>query len=204
MPYLTAADLRLVLPDAGTAADATADDTALTAIIARASEVVDAYCGRTWETAGESATARIFYGTGTPKLRLDWTATTINAAAVALPSGWTEPAFVEQRNEAAGTLYAQIVDSEGWMIPSTVDYYPYVWPEGMPITVTATWGYATYPGDVIEATAIIATARWRETYVGALEDWQCDVGRTFEIPPNAREILNRLRLDTQFTVGGLF
>ena len=74
----------------------------------------------------------------------------------------------------------------------------------MPVTVTATWGYATYPGDVIEATSIIATARWRETYVGALEDWQGDVGRNYEIPPNAREILNRLRHEAQMTVGGLF
>ena len=204
MPYLTAAELRLVLPDAGTAADATADDTALDAIIERASAVVDGYCGRTWETAGVTATARTFYGTGTPKLRLDWTATTNNAAAVVLPSGWTEPTFVELRNEAADSLYLQIVDSEGWMIPSTVDYYPYVWPEGMPVVVTAAWGYATYPGDVIEATALIATARWRETYVGALEDWQGDVGRTFEIPPNARVILDRLRHAEQFTVGGLF
>lgn len=204
MAYLTAAQLRLVLPDAGTAADATADDTALTAILDRASAVVDAYCGRTWETPGEAPTARIFYGTGTPKLRLDWTATAINAATVALPSGWTEPEFVEIRNAAADSLYLQIVDSEGWMIPSTVDYYPYVWPEGMPVTVTATWGYATYPGDVLEATSIIATARWRETYVGALEDWQGDVGRNYEIPPNAREILNRLRHEAQMTVGGLF
>ena len=203
MAYITPALLRLVLPDAGTAADATADDTALTAIIARAEATVDGYCGRTWPAASASA-ARVFYGTGTPKLRLDWTDTTINAAAVALPSGWTEPAFVELRNAAADSLYLQITDSEGWMIPSTVDYYPYVWPEGMPITVTAAWGYATVPNDVIEATVLIATARWRETYVGALEDWQGDVGRTFEIPPNARVILDRLRHAEQFTVGGLF
>ena len=203
MPYLTAAELRLVLPDAGTAADATADDTALDAIIERASAVVDGYCGRTWPAASASA-ARTFYGAGTPKLRLDWTDTTINAAAVALSTGWTEPTFVELRNAAADSLYLQIVDSEGWMIPSTVDYYPYVWPEGMPVVVTAAWGYATYPGDVVEATALIATARWRETYVGALTDWQGDVGRTFEIPPNARVILDRLRHAEQFTVGGLF
>ncbi len=204
MAYITAADLRLVLPDAGTVADATADDTALTAIIARAEATVDGYCGRSWPAAGGSATARVFYGTGTPKLVIDWTATTINAAAVALPSGWTEPAFVERRNAAADSLYLQITDADGFLVSSVIDYYPYVWPEGMPVTVTATWGYAATPGDVVEATAIIATARWRETYVGALTDWQGDVGRTYEIPPNAREILDRLRLANTFTVGGLF
>lgn len=196
MAYITAAQLRLVLPDAGTAADATADDTALDAIIARAGAVVDGYCARTWETAGSSA-ARIFYGNGTERLRLDWTDTTINAAAVTMPSGTTEPAFVEVRNAAADYLALQTVDANGYRAG-------YIWPEGMPVTVTAAWGYAAIPGDVVEATALIATARWRETYVGALTDWQGDVGRTFEIPPNAREILDRLRMATTFTVGGLF
>ena len=87
---------------------------------------------------------------------------------------------------------------------SVIDYYPYVWPEGLPITVTAAWGYSAIPGDVVEATVLIATARWRETYVGALENWQGDVGRDFQIPPNALAILDRLRMAAQFTVGGLF
>lgn len=203
MAYITAAALRLVLPDAGTVADATADDTALTAIIARASQVVDGYCGRTWATAA-TASDRIFYGTGTPKLRLDWTDDTIASSDVTLPAGWTLPEFVEVRNTAADYLALQIVDADGFKLPSTVDYAPYIWTEGIPVTINAAWGYAAIPGDVVEATTIIATARWRETYVGALENWQGDVGRDYQIPPNAREILDRLRLASTFTVGGLF
>jgi len=203
MAYITAAALRLVLPDAGTVADATADDTALTAIIARASQVVDGYCGRTWATA-TSAADRIFYGTGTPKLRLDWTDDTIASGDVTLPTGWTLPEFVEVRNTAADYLALQIVDADGFKLPSTIDYAPYVWTEGIPVTINAAWGYTAIPGDVVEATTIIATARWRETYAGALENWQGDVGRDYQIPPNAREILDRLRLASTFTVGGLF
>jgi hypothetical protein len=203
MAYLTAAALRLVLPDAGTVADATADDDALDAIIARASQVVDGYCGRTW-TVATTAADRIFYGTGTPKLRLDWTDDTIASGDVTLPTGWTLPEFVEVRNAAADYLALQIVDADGFKLPSTVDYAPYIWTEGIPVTINAAWGYAAIPGDVVEVTAIIATARWRETYVGALENWQGDVGRNYEIPPNAREILDRLRLASTFTVGGLF
>lgn len=203
MAYTTPALLRYVLPDAGTVADATADDTKLTAIIAQAQALVDSYCGRSWPEAG-SAAARRFYGNGTPKLRLDWTATTIDAAAVALPSGWTEPSFVELRNAATDTLYLQIVDSDGFMIPSVIDYSPYVWTEGLPIDVTAEWGYASTPPDIVMATEIIATARWRETYAAGLADWQGDVGRNYEIPPNAREILDRYRVAEGMRVGGLF
>lgn len=203
MAYITPANLRLVLPDAGTAADATVDDAALTAIIARAEAAVNGYCARSWPTAG-AASARIFYGTGTPKLRLDWTDTTIAASAVTVPSGYTEPTFVELRNAASDTLYLQCTDGDGFLMPSTVDYYPYVWPEGMPVTVTAAWGYTTVPGDVVEATVIIATARWRETYAAGVTDWQGEVGRDYQIPPNAQAILDRLRMASTFTVGGLF
>lgn len=199
MAYLTAADLRLVLPDAGTAADATVDDAALTAIIARAESVIDGYCARSWPAASASA-ARIFYGTGTPRLRVDWTDATISTVTV--PQG-TAPTFVEVRKAASDYLALQTVDSSGyWYAMGSA--LPYVWPEGMPVTITSTWGYATIPGDVVEATVLIATARWRETYVGGLTDWQGDVGRNFEIPPNAREILDRLRLASTFTVGGPF
>lgn len=203
MAYTTPALLRYVLPDAGTVADATADDTKLTAIIAQAQAIVDGYCGRSWPTAG-SAAARIFYGTGTPKLRIDWTDTTIDAAAVALPSGWTEPAFVELRSAATDSLYLQITDADGFLIPSVIDYSPYIWTEGLPITITAAWGYETTPADIVMATEIIATARWRETYAAGLENWQGDVGRNFEIPPNAREILDRHRMADAMSIGGLF
>lgn len=194
--YITAAQLRLVLPDA-----VATDDPALDALIARASAIVDGYCARTWE-AQTASEARTFYGNGLPRLPIDWTDDTVSA--VSLPSGYTAPTFVEQRRVSSGSLYLQITDASGFVVPATCDYLPYIWRESMPITIEAAWGYESFPGDVVEVTSILATARWRETYAAGLADWQGDVGRDYQIPPNALAILDRLRMASTFTVGGGF
>lgn len=193
--YITAAALRLVLPDAGSVASPTADDAALDAIVARASAVVDGYCARTWPEKG-AAEDRTFYGTGTERLRIDWTDDTVDEVTV--PSSITAPSFVEIRNAASDYLALHATTSDGRLSTGWCD----VWPDGYPVTINAEWGYTTFPLDVVEATVLIATARWRETYAAGLTDWQGDVGRDYQIPPNAREILDRLRLASTFTVGG--
>lgn len=144
--YATAAEFRVTYPDA-----ASSDDTALGAILTRASAVVDLVTGKTWATAGAAA-PRTYYGSGTPYLRLDpFTDTTILAASVSMPSGYTVPAF------ATSSPYLVATSETGLVGPVT-------WPEGVPVVVTAAYGYSAAPDDIKEATLEIAANVWRETY----------------------------------------
>lgn len=175
--YATATQFRATYPDA-----AASDDAALGAILTRASGIVDGITGAAFVVAG-AASVRAFFGSGTPYLALDpFADATIAPSAVVMGDGYDKPAFV------TSPPYLVTLDSAGLRSNRVV------WPPNVPVTVTAAYGYAAPPDDVVEAVLEIALAIWRETYAQMKPgDWRGSVGVDFQIPPRAKEILNRAR-----------
>jgi hypothetical protein len=141
------------------------DEPVLQALATRASRLFD----RLAEVADDhfaartpgAATARVFYGDGTDYLRLDPRdpSDPVAAADVSMPAGYTVPSFYESgdylvRAYGAGALYgAGAVHHHGGTGEG--------WPDGVPVTVTAKWGYASVPADVTHAAARLAVHLWR-------------------------------------------
>lgn len=166
-------------------------------IRALVSRQIDRWLGRTpsgtewFPEAGEEPSARTFYGNGTAYLALDaFLESSVDVADVSLPSGYTAPSFVYRdgylvTTDAAGGLYG---DRRGGA----------VWPAGVAVTVTRTWGYPAaaggtsgVPGDIVEAAVLMCVARWRERV--ADRELGGTVGTSFEEPPRARAILEERR-----------
>lgn len=141
----------------GTATTTALPDAELDALIEQASRVFDLECGANpghFEPAGVTATARTFYGDGTGFLRLDPYVAGTLSATVTMPDGYTVPEYVE------GTGY--LIRSSSTVLVDT-RYVADPWPAGVPVTVTARWGYTATPADVKMAVIECVLNLWRET-----------------------------------------
>lgn len=134
-------------------------DAQVTTLLTRASRFFDLLCGVSpgyFEAAGASATSRTFYGNGTQFLRLDrYVAGSLNAT-LTFPDGYTSPEFIERDG------YLVIKDSAGVLSPYPYRGCGYGWYAGVPITVSAKWGYESTPEDVKLAVIELAINLWRE------------------------------------------
>lgn len=128
----------------------------------RASELFDLVCGVEtghFNPASLTATARTFYGNGTNFLKLDpYVSGSLNAT-LSYPSGYTALDYVERWD--IERPYLVITDSTG-VLSSRSSFYN-GWYCGVPITVTARWGFAATPAPVKQAVIKLMAEMWRIT-----------------------------------------
>lgn len=134
-------------------------DAQVTALLTRASRFFDLLCGVSpgyFEAASGTATSRTFYGNGTQFLKIDRYVPGSLNAILTYPDGYTVPAFVERDG------YLVVKDSAGVLIAHPYGCCGYGWYAGVPITVSAKWGYESTPEDVKLAVIELAINLWRE------------------------------------------
>lgn len=134
-------------------------DAEVTTLITRASRFFDLLCGVSpgyFEAAESTASARTFYGDGTHYLKLDRYVPSSLNTSISLPEGYTAPEFVQRE----GYL---VISSSGVLSGRSA---PYAcaggWQAGVPVTVSAKWGFEATPDDVKLAVIELAINLWRE------------------------------------------
>ena len=165
MVYCTPAEVR----EAGTQITASgpvaATDAYLTTLIERASRFFDLAVGvspQFFEPAGATVTPRTFYGDGTNFLRLDaYVAGTLNTT-ISVPDGYTAPTFIERDG------YLVLTTTDGSLLHQWPPFPSWWrigsgWWAGVPVTVTAKWGYSATPADVKLAVIELTINLLRET-----------------------------------------
>ncbi len=132
-------------------------DAELDALIEQASRAFDLECGVDpgyFEPAGDTVTVRTFYGDGTGFLRLDPYVDNTLGATVTMPDGYTIPEYVVRNGYLVRSSTTILVDTR---------YRADPWPIGVPVTVTAKWGYSATPADVKMAIIEFVLNLFRET-----------------------------------------
>jgi len=148
----------------------------LSRAIEAASRLFDRLTGREdgyYNKASSSPTARTFYGDGTIYLQLDAFSGSLSTSNLSVPTGYAKPSFITQGYKLV------IVDSvgrinknqnlsgfsrTGWDFTT-----PEVWEDGLPYTVTTTWGFSAIPADVKQAVIELAIKGYRETDAAYLQ-----------------------------------
>lgn len=157
--YVTKAEFRGAgtMPMVQQATTAAIPDDQLDDLIEMASRFFDLLCGVEpgyFEEAGLTATARTFYGNGSRFLKLDRYVPGSLNATLSYPTGYTALDYVERDG------YLVITDSTGVLSSSL--RWSSGWYSGVPITVTAKWGFAATPADVKLAVIELAANLWSE------------------------------------------
>lgn len=162
----------------------TADESVLTAIIARASRLFDTAANKASDyfaagDAGQIASARSYWGDGYDYLQVD-PYLVATAPIVTMSSDWTVPNYIEVNDGSQSTLntpgefflvrtYGDNGDRFGSR-SRRLTTWPYVltnttgftgWPNGIKVTVTAKWGWTAIPEDVVEAVCEMVINIWR-------------------------------------------
>jgi hypothetical protein len=158
--YATVAQLRDYLPQVENTAG---NDTLLGRILDRATQIIDTELGFAFGTA--TVSMRTVYGDGTDYL-IPPVFVSGSVTAVTTITGYSVPSYIEQD----GALVART--SAGVLAP--LYSYPLLsgdvavgaWLYGVPYTVAATFGYASVPADIVEATLEIAVRIWRARDAG--------------------------------------
>jgi hypothetical protein len=145
MAYCTPTEIREVATQITPTAQPTAwTGDVLNSLIERASRLFDMECGVEpgfFEASENAVTARVFYGDGTNFLKLPpYVPGTLNTT-LSYPTGYTDLRFTERRGYLVRTTDTGVL--------STAPFSG--WYEGVPITVSARWGYAEPPADVKHA-----------------------------------------------------
>lgn len=133
-------------------------DDQLDDLIEMASRYFDLLCSVApgyFEAAGATATARTFYGNGTNFLRLDRYVPGSLNATLAYPSGYTALDYAERDG------YLVITDSTGVLSSRSLTFCN-GWYCGVPIVVTAKWGFEATPADVKLAVIEMGANLWSE------------------------------------------
>lgn len=98
------------------------------------------------------ASAKVFYGTGSVFLPIQTYHDDI--VSVTMPSSYTVPSYIA----ANGCL--RTTNSDG-IVFEAMQYGRTFWPRGVPVTITAKWGFDKVPEDVKEAVLELLMAMWR-------------------------------------------
>lgn len=162
---------------------------ALASLIIRASRMFDLVCGVQpgyFEAvaSGATATAQTIYGSGGNFLKLP---PYVSISTVTFPTGYTALEYVVRdgyliRADALGLTASPNVTLGGWY-------------EGVPITVTAIWGYSATPEDVKHAIIEWVINLFRETDPAETKITNLDGSVLREkIPPRVGEVARRYRI----------
>jgi hypothetical protein len=127
------------------------------------------------------ATERTFYGNGSNYLGVDpYVPGSLNTT-LEFPDGYTAPEFIEVSG------YLEIVSLDGVRAPGLV--YSSGWYGGVPVVVTAKWGFESTPADVKAAIIEWAINLWRETDPASLKLTNLDGSAVREsVPPRVKRI----------------
>lgn len=169
----------------------------LEALIEQASRMFDLEChvpeGYFNPSPIPIAQSRTFYGDGTNYLRLDPYIAGSLDTSITLPEGYTAPTFTEQ----GGFL---ILNSEGVLPPSRRwgeygwEYQRDGWWSGVPVTVSAIWGWRETPSDVKMAVIELVINLHRETDPQSLKLTGIEGQPLREkIPPRVLEVAKKYR-----------
>jgi len=105
------------------------------------------------------ATERDFYPDGTKYLKIDPFVPGTMDATIEVPTGYTAPYYVERNGWLVLTGSDHVLPEPGYRYNGSLEG----WSTGLPVTVTAKWGYAETPADVKMAIIEWAINVWRET-----------------------------------------
>lgn len=148
MSYATPAQFREIVHEAE---DGSESESLYAGLIERASRAFDRLCGVAdgyFDVAAETATAKVIYSDGTGFLKLPpYVGGSISSLTV--PSSYSTPTYVEQGG--------YLVVTSGGIVTGQVNG----WWAGVAITVTARWGFAETPADVVQAVLEWAIKMWR-------------------------------------------
>lgn len=164
----------------------------LEALIEQASRFFDQYCGLPEGYFNPPlypvATNKIVYGDGTHFLKLPPYVSGSLDTDITIPDGYTAPAFIERD----GYL---LLSSNGVVMHQIVPYHHYSgWYSGVPITVSAKWGFEETPQDVKLAVIELAINLWRETDPAEIKLVSIEnQPLREEIPPRVKAIAKRYR-----------
>lgn len=135
------------------------------------------------------ASARTFYGDGTNYLRLDPYVPGSLSTTITMPAGYTASAFIERDG------YLAQASSDGIVNRFAPSIFTAGWSRGVPVVVTALWGYEATPGDVKAATIELVINLWRETDTAHLKLVGLDgMALREKLPPRVAEIARRYRI----------
>lgn len=177
----------------GTATTTAWPDAEVDALIEQVSRVFDLECGvepEHFEAATGPSTARTFYGDGTNYLRLDpYVADSLTG--ISLPAGYAAPDYVERDG------YLIITAPDGSLLTRRgfSNLWCGGWREGVPVSVTAQWGYSATPADVkLAIIEWVINLRW-ETDPQSIKLTNLEGQPLREkIPPRVAEIARFYRL----------
>lgn len=167
------------------------DDDQLDILIEQASRIFDLHCGVEPEhfeaRADGVATARVIYGNGSNYLKLPPHVTGTVSATISVPTGYTVQEFIQADGYLVRAETGTLANSLNWTVSG--------WYSGLPITVTAKWGYETTPADVKAAIIELVINIWRETDPAFLKLVNLDSQPIREkMPPRVTEIAKRYRV----------
>jgi hypothetical protein len=158
--YVTVAEFRgsgSMGPTAQATTSALPDPEA-TKLIERACRFFDLLCGVSpgYFEEGTTVSSKTFYGDGSHYLKLDrYVPGTLNTS-ISLPDGYTAPEFIQREG--------YLVISSSGILTSRFAPFPCNggWSAGVPVTVSAKWGFEATPEDVKLAVIELAINLWRE------------------------------------------
>lgn len=164
MAYATIAQFRALAYTAQTTSQLT--DAAIEAYIERASRMIDRACNAKdgYFAAYESGdnTLTVFYGEGTTYLKIG---PTTNAATVTMPAAYTVPEFAQVGD------FLIVTDEDGRLLDTGRELQSDAfgdlltsgncWPRGVPVSVTAHFGFSATPADIVQAVLELAIHLWR-------------------------------------------
>lgn len=155
MAYTTVADVRSSLGITDFE-----DNDRIEVALAAAEEMVDAWCGRTFATAGTATSTRVYAATDDDYLTIDdCTSITLVEADYTADGTWTAWASTDWQAEPLNGLLA------GRSVPynalRAVGDYEFPESHMALVRVTATWGWEATPAPVITATRILAARYYK-------------------------------------------
>lgn len=111
-----------------------------------------------------ATTEQVVYGEGIAYLKIPpYIEGSIAVDGVEMPSGYTVPSYAEKDG------YLVVTDSNGIALvpgiyPDDLGFPFYLggWPQGVPVTITAQWGYDGVPEDIKQVVIELAIKFWRQ------------------------------------------
>lgn len=162
--------------------------------LAAAERAVSEYCARSFAVAGASATARLYAPSGTSVLRIhdctEVTSIAVSGSTLTSTTYQLEPYSVSWSGLTEPYQQARRLNDLWWILT-----------EGeATITVTAKWGWAAVPGEVVEATKIIGKDILQQRHTVGNIAAVGDFGGSVRLNTYVRQLLNPLRRAEAFGI----
>lgn len=187
MSYCTRDQVRALAQGMTSSGAPPASDSLVDDLIERISRLFDLECGVSngyFEANTAAASARTFYGEGIYRLKLDpYVAGSLTS--VTLPDGYSAPDYVERDGYLIRTSADHVLPSMMWW-----RWYWWGWDIGVPVTVTAKWGFSATPPEVQGAIIEWVINVWRETDPAGIKLVGLD-GQVLRetVPPRVAEVI---------------